>query len=121
MRDGAAAARLAHNQEVAGASPARATNRLYGRRWQKARATFLLHHPLCAECAKLGRTTAATVVDHIVAHRGDVQLFWDKANWQPLCAPCHDRFKQSQEKGGAGFARGCGADGVPRDPRHHWR
>ena len=32
-----------------------------------------------------------TVVDHIVPHRGDQKLFWDKSNWQPLCKACHDR------------------------------
>jgi 5-methylcytosine-specific restriction protein A len=32
----------------------------------------------------------ATVVDHIVPHRGDPVLFWDEANWQGLCKLCHD-------------------------------
>jgi 5-methylcytosine-specific restriction protein A len=32
----------------------------------------------------------ATVVDHIVPHRGDQRLFWDEANWAALCKPCHD-------------------------------
>ncbi|MCA0996301.1 HNH endonuclease signature motif containing protein [Alloyangia pacifica] len=41
----------------------------------------------------------ATVVDHIIAHRGDMTLFWDKANWQPLCKSCHNREKQRQEFG----------------------
>ena len=40
---------------------------------------------------------AASIVDHIVAHRGDQSLFWDKANWQPLCVHCHSSLKQSQE------------------------
>jgi 5-methylcytosine-specific restriction protein A len=33
---------------------------------------------------------AATVVDHVVPHRGDQRLFWDTANWAPSCKPCHD-------------------------------
>ncbi|MEG0049160.1 MAG: HNH endonuclease signature motif containing protein [Clostridia bacterium] len=37
-----------------------------------------------------GRLTFATVVDHIVPHRGDGELFWHKENWQPLCKDCHD-------------------------------
>ncbi|WP_323784771.1 HNH endonuclease signature motif containing protein [Thalassovita sp.] len=41
---------------------------------------------------------SATVVDHIKAHRGDERLFWDRTNWQPLCAPCHNRHKQRQER-----------------------
>lgn len=52
---------------------------------------FLQSHPLCAECRKLGRYTKATVVDHIVPHRGDQKLFWDRSNWQPLCKACHDQ------------------------------
>jgi 5-methylcytosine-specific restriction endonuclease McrA len=62
----------------------------YGGRWQKARLTFLSKNPLCAECQRSGRTTAATAVDHIVPHRGNSELFWDTTNWQPLCKPCHD-------------------------------
>ena len=38
-----------------------------------------------------GKYTRATVVDHIIPHRGDRILFWDQNNWQPLCKPCHDR------------------------------
>jgi 5-methylcytosine-specific restriction protein A len=30
------------------------------------------------------------VVDHVVPHRGDAILFWDRANWQSMCKPCHD-------------------------------
>ena len=68
-----------------------AAKRGYGSRWQKASKAFLQSHPLCAECRKQGRYTKATVVDHIVPHRGDQKLFWDRSNWQPLCKACHDR------------------------------
>lgn len=50
-------------------------------------------------CEAEGRTTAASVVDHIKPHRGDQALFWDRANWQPLCKPHHDRDKQREERG----------------------
>ena len=52
--------------------------------WQRTRAAVLRTEPLCRECAKQGRTTAATNVDHI---DGD----WrheDRANLQPLCSAC---------------------------------
>lgn len=68
-----------------------ATQRGYDGRWRKARARFLRAHPLCDECRKEGRLTPATVVDHIVPHRGNQQLFWDEANWQPLCKHHHDK------------------------------
>ena len=75
-----------------------AAQRGYGSRWRKARATYLRQHPLCVECEKAGRTTAATVVDHRIPHRGDPVLFWDVNNWQALCAECHNR-KTAREDG----------------------
>lgn len=73
----------------------------YGGRWQKARITFLAANPLCRMCESEGRATVATVVDHIMPHKGDQSLFWDRANWQPLCKPHHDRDKQREERGTA--------------------
>jgi 5-methylcytosine-specific restriction enzyme A len=52
---------------------------------------FLNRHPLCAECARLGRLITATVVDHVQDHKGDLGLFWSEDNWQSLCKQCHDR------------------------------
>lgn len=69
-------------------------------------------------CEAQGRATAATVVDHITPHKRDTALFWDKANWQPLCAPCHNSTKQRMEK--SGRVDGCTVDGMPADPNHHW-
>ena len=48
-------------------------------------------HRLCEECLKEGRYVKATVVDHIVPHRGDPALFWDRSNWRGLCKSCHDK------------------------------
>ncbi len=78
-----------------------ANERGYSSAWQRARYHFLMAHPLCAQCGRDGRLTAATVVDHIEPHKGDKQLFWQRANWQPLCKPCHDR-KTASEDGGFG-------------------
>lgn len=68
-----------------------AAERGYGADWRKARRRFLAVNPLCAACLKRGVLTPATVVDHIVPHRGDQRLFWDQKNWQPLCKQCHDQ------------------------------
>ena len=76
------------------------SQRGYDYRWQKAREHYLNEHPLCVFCERNGRTTAARVVDHIVAHRGDMVLFWDQANWQGRCKPCHDSVKQAEEAAG---------------------
>ena len=65
----------------------------YGTRWQRVRKKYLAEHPLCVKCAAENppRYTKATVVDHIVPHRGDPVLFWDPGNWQPLCKNHHDQ------------------------------
>lgn len=67
----------------------------YDTAWDKARLSFLQRNPHCAFCG-----APATVVDHIVPHRGDKVRFWDKSKWQPLCAPCHNGPKQRAEAGG---------------------
>lgn len=76
------------------------SQRGYNYKWQKARERHLLDSPLCVYCARLGRTTAATVVDHVTPHRGDMKLFWDQTNWQSLCKTCHDTVKQAEESAG---------------------
>jgi 5-methylcytosine-specific restriction enzyme A len=67
-----------------------AAKRMYGREWRKRRAEYLRENPLCVECKKEGIIRAATVVDHIIPHRGDPVLFWDESNWQALDATCHN-------------------------------
>jgi 5-methylcytosine-specific restriction enzyme A len=67
-----------------------AARRGYGPRWRLARAAYLARYPLCVPCHAAGRLEPATVVDHVVPHRGDQQLFWDEGNWAPACKPCHD-------------------------------
>ena len=62
-----------------------AAQRGYDRRWRKARETFLRRQPLCAKCSEGGRIRKATVVDHVIPHKGDQRLFWDTGNWQALC------------------------------------
>ena len=96
----------------------RAKGRLYGHRWRKERGEYLRLNPLCAMCSQLGRVVVATVVDHKVPHRMDLNLFWDQTNWQSLCKLCHDAHKQRLEK--SGVLNGCGLSGLPLDPLHHW-
>lgn len=82
-----------------------AARRGYGYRWQRASRAYLAAHPLCVDPHgdHEGRVVAASCTDHIVAHKGDMSLFWDEANWQPLCAACHAR-KTALEDGGFGRA-----------------
>ena len=83
--------KVLHPEEIRSAG-----ERGYGRAWQKARKHYLEAHPLCVECQKEGRYTQATDVDHIIPHRGDQRLFWDKGNWQALCHK-HHSIKTRQE------------------------
>lgn len=94
------------------------TRRGYGYKWQKAREGFLKKNPLCVDHEARGQVVAATVVDHIVPHRGDMELFWDSDNWQPLCKLCHDSWKQRLEKSGGDSS--CDVSGMPTNPNHHW-
>lgn len=94
----------------------RGPNLKASRPWQKARACFLRQHPLCAMCQEDGHLTPASVVDHIKPHRGDLALFWDESNWQPLCATHHNSTKQREERGAGPI--GCDVHG---NPRRGWR
>lgn len=87
--------RTQHPEEIRSAD-----QRGYNSRWRKASKAFLQAHPLCEICRKKSppQFTKATVVDHIVPHRGDQQLFWDRSNWQSLCKPCHDRKSMTEDR-----------------------
>jgi 5-methylcytosine-specific restriction protein A len=58
---------------------------------ERLRPEQLLREPFCAECAKAGKRTPATVVDHVLPHRGDWALFVDESNLQSLCKYHHDQ------------------------------
>ncbi|MDA8095575.1 MAG: HNH endonuclease [Betaproteobacteria bacterium] len=77
------------------------SSRGYNHRWRKYRETFLAKNPLCAECQRHGIVAPASVVDHIVPHKGDRKLFWNPGNHQSLCKRCHDH-KTATDDGGFG-------------------
>src|SRR5262249_303900 len=66
-----------------------AARRGYGYRWQKLSKLYLDSNPLCVACKARGRVEGATVVDHIIPHRGDSNRMWEESNWQSMCKPCH--------------------------------
>jgi len=78
-----------------------ASERGYDSRWRKVRLLYLAEHPLCVICQQEGIITAATVVDHIKAHRGDYSLMWDETNWQALCSK-HHSIKTATQDGAFG-------------------
>ena len=67
------------------------------------RPAQLLREPFCRVCARLyppgdpRHRTPATVVDHIVPHCGDWDVFTDEGNLQSLCKRHHD-IKTAQEQ-----------------------
>ena len=73
-------------------------DRGYGYAWRKARKQFLDEHPLCVVCFGEGRYVKATDVDHIVPHRRDPKLFWDRSNWQPLCHRHHSEKTRNEDQ-----------------------
>ncbi|MFB8340925.1 HNH endonuclease [Brucella cytisi] len=70
----------------------------YTARWDRAAAAFKRDNPLCIGCEAVDRVELASVVDHIIPHKGDDALFWDQANWQPCCTKHHDIVKQHLER-----------------------
>ena len=84
-------------------------------KWKRLRVLQLTAHPLCKLCLERGTPTVATVVDHVVPHRGDRTLFF-LGELQSLCEPCHNIEKKREEM--HGFRPGVDADGWPTDPRH---
>ena len=69
--------------------------------WKQLRTIFLAEHPVCSVpgCGK-----PATVVDHVLAHRGEEAMFFDTTNMQALCKRHHDQ-KTARHDGGFGRTR----------------
>jgi len=73
---------------------------------QQAQGLVVRYHPTLLEWLAKNpiydlmrvATCAATVVDHIVPHKGDPDLFWGEWNWQPLSKTYHDRKTGAEER-----------------------
>lgn len=77
-----------------------AHQRGYTSKWSRASRAFLLRNPLCADPFKIhGIGVPAECTDHIRDHHGDLDLFWDSSNWQPLCLSCNTRKAQQGRVG----------------------
>ena len=57
--------------------------------WPPECLTFLREEPIY-EISDTDRGRPATVVDHIIPHKGDQVLFWAEWNWQGLTKRAHD-------------------------------
>jgi hypothetical protein len=59
---------------------------LYDSTWRKYRVIFLSINKECYACGE-----AATLIDHIVAHKNDEVLFESTTNHLPMCSKCHSQ------------------------------
>jgi 5-methylcytosine-specific restriction protein A len=80
-----------------------ANERGYDYHWQQYSKHYLMEHPLCALCAKKAPPVikASECIDHIIPHRGDYNLFWNRNNHQPACLECNS-VKAATEEGAFG-------------------
>ena len=74
-----------------------AASRGYGNKWTGAATEFKRLHPWCLGCMAVGVRKATDLVDHIVPHKGDMKLFWNRRNWQPACTWHHNAIKPMVE------------------------
>ena len=66
-----------------------ASNKRYGRAWKRVRDRYIKSHPLCEECEKQGKLTAAEEVHHkLPLSKGGSN---EKSNLMALCKSCHSR------------------------------
>jgi 5-methylcytosine-specific restriction enzyme A len=75
-----------------------AHDRGYTYRWTRVSREFLWRRRWCIGCLAIGVRSKATLVDHIIPHKGDRALFWSSANWQPCCEWHHNSIKPELER-----------------------
>jgi 5-methylcytosine-specific restriction protein A len=78
------------------------SKRGYNRKWATAARAYLASNPLCVRCSTPDNPVAATCVDHVTPHKGDMGLFWRADNWQAMCSRCHSRKTVIEDGGGFG-------------------
>lgn len=98
--------------------------------WRELRAFVLKrdkYRCVTPGCGATGKQTRL-FVDHIEARPAgavEVTEFDVPGNLRTLCAACDARVKEhfsgTRRNGGNLVARGCDINGVPLDPKHHWR
>lgn len=76
-----------------------ARERGYDSKWERESKAFLAI-PANRMC-RCGCGRPADMVDHIIAHKGDQKLFWDRSNWRPMNCVCNSR-KAAKHEGGFG-------------------
>jgi len=78
--------------------------------WKRLRIAQLSESPLCEWCLEREDVTEATEVHHMIAHKGDLDLFWS-GPFISTCKPCHSSRGQMEDHGKTVVR--FGADGWP--------
>lgn len=69
--------------------------------WRKLRETYMREHPICEECLKKGKVTAAQDIHHKVSpfKGGEINytLLLDPDNLMALCKDCHGNIHAEQQ------------------------
>jgi len=88
--------------------------------WQKLRKAKLAQQPLCEVCTRMGKATAASHVDHILAISAGGHPFPPLEELMSMCPPCHSIKTNAMDRAnGSGIAmKGCDVNGDPLDPAH---
>lgn len=90
-----AAKRIADAKAPRWAGAERPNDALYNTaRWRKESKAWVKEHPECTVCG----TTLEPTVDHIVAPKGNDELFWDHDNWQTLCRYHHNQKTSAENR-----------------------
>lgn len=63
--------------------------RFYGEEWNKYRRRYLHYNKHCYACGASSEHGARLHLDHLIVHRGNMELFWNETNIIPLCHHCH--------------------------------
>jgi 5-methylcytosine-specific restriction protein A len=79
-------------------------------RWRRLRAVQLSIQPLCEWCLEREEITEANEVHHRVAHKGDLDLFWN-GPFLSTCKSCHSSRGKREDNGQTVVT--YGADGWP--------
>lgn len=66
-----------------------ASERGYGKRWQRFRECYLRRNPLCLDCHP--QCTPATEIHHKEKLRERPELQYEETNLVPLCKACHSK------------------------------
>ena len=68
-------------------------DKFYNSEWRAFTYRFLYHNPNCYACGAHKDDTRIDC-DHLVPHKGDLDLFWKMDNLIPLCISCHSKVTQ---------------------------